>query len=77
MSSSPFDISYLEDLIAHMNLLLNVMYGIVRELNINPRLNIYIIRISSTNVISLVVSNSRVLLYHIAIVEFYFIHEAL
>ena len=57
------------------------MYGIVRELNINPRLNIYIIymyiRISSTNVISLVVSNSRVLLYHIAIVEFYFIHEAL
>lgn len=57
------------------------MYGIVRELNINPRLNIYIIymyiRISSTNVISLVVSNSRVLFYHIAIVEFYFIHEAL
>ena len=57
-----------------MNLLLNVMYGIVRELNINPRLNIYIIymyiRISSTNVISLVVSNSRVLFYHIAIVEF-------
>ena len=55
------------------------MYGIVRELNINPRLNIYIIymyiRISSTNVISLVVSNSRVLFYHIAIVEFYFIHE--
>ena len=57
------------------------MYGIVRELNINPRLNIYIIymyiRISSTNVISLVVSNSRALFYHIAIVEFYFIHEAL
>ena len=54
--SSHFDMSYLEDLIAHMNLLLNVMYGIVRELDINPRLNIYIyIRISSTNVISLVV----------------------
>ena len=40
--SSYFDISYLEDLIAHMNLLLNVMYGIVRELDINPRLNIYV-----------------------------------
>ena len=56
--SSHFDMSYLEDLIAHMNLLLNVMTGIVRELDINPRLNIYIyiyIRISSTNVISLVV----------------------
>ena len=73
--SSHFDMSYLEDLIAHMNLLLNVMNGIVRELDINPRLNIYIyIYIYEYHQRMLyrlwLVSNSRVLFYHIAIVEF-------
>ena len=65
--------SYLEDLIAHMNLLLNVMYGIVRELDINPRLNIYIYiyEYHQRMLYRLwLVSNSRVLFYHIAIVEF-------
>ena len=60
--------SYLEDLIAHMNLLLNVMYGIVRELDINPRLNIYIIYIC-------IYEYHQRMLYRLwlAIVEFYFI----
>ena len=67
--------SYLEDLIAHMNLLLNVMTGIVRELDINPRLNIYIyIYIYEYHQRMLyrlwLVGNSRVLFHHIAIVEF-------
>ena len=63
--SSHFDMSYLEDLIAHMNLLLNVMYGIVRELDINPRLNIYIY----TNIIN----ECYIACGWLAIVEFYFI----